>query len=420
MLVNALPAPSSRRRRTERHLLLLLAALALVPWLVFIPAGRAAADDGTPIALAVPYVSQDDGTAYASANCGPASVAMVLRALGVDASVTELRAAVNRIQGTTRYDTGTALETLASLLQTEELAPTGLLAGQRFVPWTPEAVVREIRSAHPVIAEVRFRLLPGHADARADADHYVVLVGVDGDSILYHDPELPAAQNAPRAMPLATLVAAMGASGRPFAAIAPTQGAFPITPRGPAAQPLPAAPAVPLVELQPWQPPVLVPAPSYAYLWWFAAAVLLLAAVIAIVYSRRAGPVGALVFIGPRGERLGRVDLPGHPHSVRWNDAACARQLSSLDLLALRVDRGPKVAGLPTVQLSLVGGDGFVFGRILQDQQCLPVTAAGDQMVTYLAEPADSRVRAELENPLATGVQWPARGYQHLQPRSVA
>src|SRR5690349_11656800 len=58
----------------------------------------AAADD-SPYVLDVPYVSQADGSPYEAVNCGPASVAMVLRALGENITVPEARAALSRARG---------------------------------------------------------------------------------------------------------------------------------------------------------------------------------------------------------------------------------------------------------------------------------------------------------------------------------
>src|SRR5687767_290763 len=58
------------------------------------------------VRLPIPYRTQLDGSAYQSANCGPASVGMVLQAFGKYLPTTDIRRAANRMQGTTGwYDT---------------------------------------------------------------------------------------------------------------------------------------------------------------------------------------------------------------------------------------------------------------------------------------------------------------------------
>jgi hypothetical protein len=373
-----------------------------------VPAVVAAADG--PYVLDVPYVSQADGTPYEAVNCGPASVAMVLRALGVGISVPEARAALSRARGVPGDYRGAALETLATVLAGESLRPVGLLPGGRLTRWSPEAMREELYDGHPVIAEVRERLLPGHDAAGAGAEHYIVLVGVDGEDVLYHDPALPAPGEAPRKIPVVTLFAAMAANSRPFAAvaIAPSEGRYPVrlaAPAPPAAtQAAPADAPPPAVQPAAAPLPAAAPAPPAAVVqsgrWWehvpLAALALILLALLlalAIAYAVYAssGPVGTLVFFGGGGEQLGQLALNGWRHTVRWNADACSRHLPAVDVAALRVDRGPDVAGRTTIRLGLVTGDGHVVSRILQHWESCPLGGTGSPSVTYLAAPAGSR-----------------------------
>ena len=225
----------------------LCAALWLALALLLGPAGAsaAAAQDG-PYVLDVPYVSQEDGTPYGAVNCGPASVAMLLRALGVDVSIGDARAALSRALGGGGEYGGAGLETLATALTGYGLRHSGLLPGGRASLWNPEAIREALRDGRPMIAQVREQLLPGRAAGTGGADHYVVLVGLDGEEVAYHDPALPAPGEAPRSAPMGAMLAAMAASSRPFTAVAvaPAEGRYPVRVAAAApAVPAPAAPA---------------------------------------------------------------------------------------------------------------------------------------------------------------------------------
>ena len=139
--------------RTGRRSASLCGALWLALALLLGPAGTsvAAAQDG-PYVLDVPYVSQEDGTPYGAVNCGPASVAMLLRALGVDVSVADARAALSRALGGRGEYGGAGLETLATALTGYGLRHSGLLPGGRASLWTPEAIREALRDGRPMIA----------------------------------------------------------------------------------------------------------------------------------------------------------------------------------------------------------------------------------------------------------------------------
>jgi hypothetical protein len=401
---------------------LLCVALWLALALLWGPVGTSvaaaqAAQDG-PYVLDVPYVSQEDGTPYGAVNCGPASVAMLLRALGVDVSVEDARAALSRAQGGRGDYGGAGLETLATALTGYGLRHSGLLPGGRAAPWTPEAVREALRDGRPMIAQVRERLLPGRGAGAGGADHYVVLVGLDGDDVAYHDPALPAPGEAPRSAPMGAMMAAMAASSRPFTAVAvaPAEGRYPVRVAAPApaaAAPAPAPTPAPVSGPAPDPQPVVAPAPPEPVPappevrtlgWWervppamlgVALLALLLALGIAYLLYASSGPVGTLVFFGAGGERLGQLTLSRWRHSVRWSTDACARNLPAVDTAALRVDRGPAVGGRTTVRLGLVSGDGHVVSRILQHHESCPVSQTPPRSVMYLGLPAGSGATSE-------------------------
>lgn len=144
--------------------------------------------EGGLLALDVPIRSQLDGSEYQMANCGPASLAMVLAAFGVEASIPALRNLANRRQGTYGLDSGIALGYLGDMATTAGLRPLGLGDGTAFHRWSVEEVREQVRHGHPVITLVKLRELPDHAGSRSQTDHYVVVVGLDGERLLINDP----------------------------------------------------------------------------------------------------------------------------------------------------------------------------------------------------------------------------------------
>ncbi len=145
--------------------------------------------------MAVPFHTQKDGDRFQGSNCGPAVLAMVLDAFGMQRGNSELRLLTHTYQGTVGARTGTALQHVAHVAADFGLEPTGLYQqpngaypNDGFARWTVEDIRAEVLAGRPVVPLVKFRLLPGHEDSLFRADHYVVIHGVDGDSFLYHDP----------------------------------------------------------------------------------------------------------------------------------------------------------------------------------------------------------------------------------------
>lgn len=140
------------------------------------------------VRLTVPYRTQLDGSAAAGANCGPASLGMVLDAFGVSVATSELRERANRFQGTSGPYTGFNLGPLQRVTETYDLAGEGLFEGDRYRRWTLDDVRHHLQAGHPVIPQLKYRLIPGREGAGTNTDHYLVLTGMDGEDFLFNDP----------------------------------------------------------------------------------------------------------------------------------------------------------------------------------------------------------------------------------------
>lgn len=143
--------------------------------------------------ITVPYVTQLDGSPQARANCGPASLAMLLARFGDGTSVADIRWSVNRFMGAYWVDNGATWEALANAAETRGYQVIGLFAGAgKYRKWTVDDLVAEINRDNPVMILVRYRALPGRESSYYRYNHFVVVVGVDPDgSIVYHDPAYP-------------------------------------------------------------------------------------------------------------------------------------------------------------------------------------------------------------------------------------
>ena len=279
---------------------------------------------------------------------------------------------------------------------------------------------------------MRERLLPGRGAGAEGADHYVVLVGLDGEDVAYHDPALPAPGEAPRSAPMGAMLAAMAASSRPFTAVAvaPAEGRYPVrvaaaprrrpgARRARRAAPAPAvgAGAGPAAGRRAGAPRARAGArrksgpsgggsgsrrpcwasPSSRCCWRWGS-------------PTPSTPLparwGRWSSSAAGGEHLGQLTLSRWRHTVRWSIDDCARNLPAVDTAALRADRGPVVAGRTTVRLGLVSGDGHVVSRILQHRESCPVSQAPPRSVTYLGLPAGSGATSETGEATGTRLGW--------------
>lgn len=142
--------------------------------------------------LAVPFRTQKDGSIYAGANCGPAALGMVLDAFGISGATNDdLRYATHAYQGTLGRRGGTALQHMARVAEDHGLVALGLYDGDDFAAWSVSDVERALRAGRPVIALVKYRALPGNEGSPVRYDHYIVLYGVHGGGLVYHDPAQP-------------------------------------------------------------------------------------------------------------------------------------------------------------------------------------------------------------------------------------
>ena len=171
------------------------------------------------VGMDVPYRTQLDGSAAAGANCGPASLGMVLDAFGISVPTDRLRSQANRFQGTSGPNTGFLLEVLQSVAETYGLEGQGMLEGRRYRRWTLDAVREHLRAGHLVIPQLRYRLMPGREWAGVNYDHYLVLTGVDGDDFLFNDP-IPWSGRGQGRITAAQLLRARQNSDAPMAAVA--------------------------------------------------------------------------------------------------------------------------------------------------------------------------------------------------------
>ncbi len=132
----------------------------------------------------------------------------------------ELRAAADRLQGTSDPDGGFAIEFLAGLLPAFGLRAEDLYIGKQFKRWTMDDLRRQLSAGHPVIPQLKFREMPGRFDSDYWEDHYVVLTGMLGDDLIYNDSVDVDGPGFGRLMSAETLMKAWGGSYFPYAAFA--------------------------------------------------------------------------------------------------------------------------------------------------------------------------------------------------------
>lgn len=137
------------------------------------------------LVLGVPFRTQIDGTSFSLVNCGPASLAMVLLAFGLDVDPPSVRDYLNSLIGNYDTEQGTSLYVLARIAREAGLTTFGTSAGLQ--GWTVEAIREQIRAGHPVITLTKYRFLPGHFGSVTDFEHYIVITGLAGEDFVYND-----------------------------------------------------------------------------------------------------------------------------------------------------------------------------------------------------------------------------------------
>lgn len=129
--------------------------------------------------LPVPYRSQLAADAgYGKGDCGPASFAMVLLALLVYITVDALG---KILQKPANY-------TIAQLRELQVLAREFRVNLEWRGRMSLADVTACIEARRPVIALVWYPMLPNRFDPGYTNGHFVVIVGLEGESIYYHDP----------------------------------------------------------------------------------------------------------------------------------------------------------------------------------------------------------------------------------------
>jgi hypothetical protein len=129
--------------------------------------------------LPVPYRSQLAADAgFGKGDCGPASFAMVLNALDVYVTVDALGKILSK----------PANYTITELRELQVLARQFRVELQWRGRMTLASVQASIEARRPVIALVWYPLMPNRFDPNYINGHFVVIVGVEGESLYYHDP----------------------------------------------------------------------------------------------------------------------------------------------------------------------------------------------------------------------------------------
>ncbi|MFN8523599.1 MAG: C39 family peptidase [Chloroflexota bacterium] len=137
--------------------------------------------------LGVPFKTQIDGSGFAKVNCGPASLAMIFAAFGLDVEPQTIRDYVNYLTGDYNPADGTSLDALAKVAREAGLSSFDLREGDGYRKWTFDRIRDHVRAGHAVITLVKYRTLPGNGTSLSEWDHYIVITGIDGDDLIYND-----------------------------------------------------------------------------------------------------------------------------------------------------------------------------------------------------------------------------------------
>lgn len=173
------------------------------------------------VVLDIPYRSQTDGTRWAGSNCGPAALGMVLQKFGVDITNFAIREQANRFLGFADPDSGTRMEDLSRIAEQYGLKTIGLMDGKNYRKWNLDEVRDQLRAGNPVIPQLFYQYIPQHSASKVRTDHYVVLIGFEGDEFIFNDPSGGSATDgAQYRMTSAQLVRAWSASLAPMGAFA--------------------------------------------------------------------------------------------------------------------------------------------------------------------------------------------------------
>ncbi|MFN0074683.1 MAG: hypothetical protein ACKVVP_24635, partial [Chloroflexota bacterium] len=119
---------------------------------------------------------------------GPTSLGMILESFGVTAPTADLQALAERWQETKTDGDSVSIDTLVRIAERGALRPIGTGRGPGGGDWTAAMARDFIRRGYPVLALVRPQVLFSGELAPEQADRFIVLIGYEGDEIIYHDP----------------------------------------------------------------------------------------------------------------------------------------------------------------------------------------------------------------------------------------
>ena len=142
----------------------------------------------TTARLDIPYRTQLDGSISSASNCGPASVSMAIESFGIYVPTAQARAIATRAMGVYDPFGGTTLESLRAVAEKHGLQGLDLHENGRYKRWTLDDVRTHLRAGHPVIPQLRYRMMPGREWVWVGYDHYVVITGMVGDDFIINDP----------------------------------------------------------------------------------------------------------------------------------------------------------------------------------------------------------------------------------------
>lgn len=164
-------------------------ATALLGSLAFQVVSTSAA---APDAMAVPFMTQFDGSKFAASDCGPASVAMAIDyATGEHLTPLQARQALIKLPGggyAANPDSGTAIGDLARIARAHNVEAF-MGDGAASAGWNSARIRNHLSQGHPVIVLTRLSYLPGYKPG-STVDHYIILTGATSSGYVYNDPAI--------------------------------------------------------------------------------------------------------------------------------------------------------------------------------------------------------------------------------------
>lgn len=142
----------------------------------------------TGIMLDVPWRGLQDPAGANVATDGPTALGMILEAFGVTAPTADLQALAARWQESKTDGDSVSIETLVRIAERGALRPIGTGRGPGGGDWTAVMARDFLRRGYPVLALVRPQIITGGAVAPDQPDRFIVIVGFEGDELIYHDP----------------------------------------------------------------------------------------------------------------------------------------------------------------------------------------------------------------------------------------